>query len=69
LWWRRKKSPFLFGEYLALNGLGRLIIENWRVNEKVAAGLTEPQWIGAGLIALGISGWVYFENYPAESGR
>jgi phosphatidylglycerol:prolipoprotein diacylglycerol transferase len=67
LWWRRKKSPFLFGEYLALNGLGRLIIENWRVNEKVAAGLTEPQWIGAGLIALGLSGWIYFKKRPAES--
>ncbi len=69
LWWRRKKSPFLFGEYLTLNGFGRLIIENWRVNDKVAAGLTEPQWIGAGLIALGISGWIYFENQPAGSKR
>jgi phosphatidylglycerol:prolipoprotein diacylglycerol transferase len=67
LWWRRKKSPFLFGEYIALNGLGRLFIENWRVNEKVAAGLTEPQWIGAGLIAFGISGWIYFKTRPAES--
>jgi phosphatidylglycerol:prolipoprotein diacylglycerol transferase len=66
LWWRRKKSPFLFGEYLALNGFGRLIIENWRVNEKVAVGLTEPQWIGAGLIALGVSGWIYFAYQPAE---
>ena len=66
LWWRRKKSPFLFGEYIALNGLGRLFIENWRVNEKVAAGLTEPQWIGAGLVALGVSGWIYFNTRPAE---
>jgi phosphatidylglycerol:prolipoprotein diacylglycerol transferase len=62
LWWRRKKSPFLFGEYLALNGFGRIVIENWRVNQKVALGLTEPQWIGAGLVALGLAGWVYFQR-------
>ncbi len=66
LWWRRKKSPFLFGEYIALNGLGRLFIENWRVNEKVAVGLTEPQWIGLGLVALGVSGWIYFNTRSAE---
>lgn len=60
LWWRRKRSPFLFGEYIALNGLGRIVIETWRVNPKVALGLTEPQWIGAGLIVLGMSGVIYF---------
>jgi phosphatidylglycerol:prolipoprotein diacylglycerol transferase len=71
LWWRRRKSPFLFGEYIALNGLGRLFIENWRVNPQVALGLTEPQWIGLGLIALGMSGWIYFarqERAEAEAG-
>src|SRR5215468_10994222 len=31
LWRRRHVSPFLFGEYLALNGLGRLVIETLRV--------------------------------------
>jgi phosphatidylglycerol:prolipoprotein diacylglycerol transferase len=61
LWWRRKRSPFLFGEYLALNGLGR-----WRVNEPLL-GLTEPQWIGAGLIAFGISGWLYFQHKQAPA--
>src|SRR5215510_4197295 len=44
LWSRRRKSPFLFGEYLVANGLGRIVIESWRVNPKVALGLTEPQW-------------------------
>ncbi len=62
LWKRRKKSPFLFGEYIALNGLGRLMIENLRVNPKVALGLTEPQWIGIGLIVLGMSGWLFFRG-------
>jgi len=60
LYMRRKKSPFLFGEYLALNGVGRLAIENLRVNPQVALGLTEPQWIGIGLIVIGLSGWLYF---------
>jgi phosphatidylglycerol:prolipoprotein diacylglycerol transferase len=60
LWRRRRASPFLFGEYLALNGLGRIVIENWRVNPKVALGLTEPQLIGIALIALGLGGWIHF---------
>ena len=58
LWSRRRKSPFLFGEYLVANGLGRIAIESWRVNPKVALGLTEPQWIGLGLIVAGASGWL-----------
>jgi phosphatidylglycerol:prolipoprotein diacylglycerol transferase len=67
LWRRRHKSPFLFGEYLALNGIGRLAIENWRVNPQVALGLTEPQWIGLGLVVLGASGWVFFRARPAQA--
>lgn len=64
LWRRRKSSPFLFGEYLALNGVGRLVIETWRVNPKVALGLTEPQWIGIGLIAVGTVSWLYYRAHP-----
>ena len=60
LWWRRKKSPFLLGEYLALNGAGRIVIEHWRVNEEVALGFTEPQWIGVALIVVGTSLWFYY---------
>jgi phosphatidylglycerol:prolipoprotein diacylglycerol transferase len=63
LWARRKKSPFLFGEYIALNGLGRIVIENWRINEPLL-GLTEPQWIGAMLIVLGMGSWFYFRAHP-----
>jgi phosphatidylglycerol:prolipoprotein diacylglycerol transferase len=59
LWWRRHRSPFLFGEYVALNGLGRIVIENWRLNEPLL-GFTEPQWIGAGLIVAGASGWIHY---------
>lgn len=59
LWKRRHESPFLFGEYLALNGLGRLWIETLRVNPKVAWGLTEPQIVGIALILIGGSAWLY----------
>lgn len=64
LWCRRHRSPFLFGEYIALNGLGRIVIENWRVNPEVGLGLTEPQWIGVALVVLGISSWLYFRFAP-----
>jgi phosphatidylglycerol:prolipoprotein diacylglycerol transferase len=60
LWLRRSRSPFVFGEYLALNGLGRIVIEHWRVNPIVALGLTEPQWIGVALVVAGVSSWLFF---------
>jgi phosphatidylglycerol:prolipoprotein diacylglycerol transferase len=60
LWWRRKRSPFLFGEYLMLNGAGRIVIENWRVNDAVLLGLTEPQLIGVAIIALGGGLWIHY---------
>ncbi len=67
LWWRRKKSPFVFGEYLIANGLGRIVIEQWRVNPQVALGLTEPQWIGVALVVAGISGWLYYYRRAANA--
>jgi phosphatidylglycerol:prolipoprotein diacylglycerol transferase len=60
LWWRRKKSPFLLGEYLALNGAGRVVIESWRVNEKVMFGMTEPQLISVALIVIGTGMWIHY---------
>lgn len=54
LWWRRKTSPSLFGEFLIWNGVGRAVIEHWRLNARVALGLSEAQFIGLGLVALGI---------------
>ncbi len=66
LWKRRKSSPFLFGEYLALNGFGRFFIEMLRINPEVALGLTEPQWIGVGLVVLGGVGWMYYRGRPEE---
>jgi phosphatidylglycerol:prolipoprotein diacylglycerol transferase len=63
LWRRRHRSPFLFGEYLVANGFGRIFIETLRVNPKVAFGLTEPQIVGAVLVVLGVSSWLYFQRH------
>ncbi len=68
LWWRRRRSPFLFGEYLALNGLGRIVIERWRINPELALGLTQPQWIGLALIGIGVGAWVYYWRRGAAEG-
>jgi phosphatidylglycerol:prolipoprotein diacylglycerol transferase len=62
LWRRRRRSPFVFGEYLALNGLGRIVIESWRLNPDVALGLSQPQWIGMGLLAAGIASWLFYRS-------
>ncbi len=59
LWSRRHTSPWLIGEYLMANGAGRIVIEHWRVNDRVALGMTEPQWIGVALVVIGLSGWLY----------
>lgn len=57
LWRRRKTSPSLFGEFLALNGAGRIVIEHFRINPRVALGMSEAQWIGIGLIIFGAFLW------------
>ena len=53
LWRRRKKSRSVMGEYLVLNGIGRAVIEHWRLNARVALELSEAQWIGVGLVVVG----------------
>jgi phosphatidylglycerol:prolipoprotein diacylglycerol transferase len=68
LWHRRHRSPFLFGEYIALNGLGRIFIEILRVNPKVLFDLTEPQLVGIGLILAGVGGWLYFRRREQAGG-
>lgn len=67
LWMRRKKSPSLIGEFLVLNGAGRTVIEHWRVNPRVALGMSEAQWIGIALVVLGIVLWTMANRQPAAS--
>jgi phosphatidylglycerol:prolipoprotein diacylglycerol transferase len=64
LWRRRRASPFLFGEYLVGAGIGRFVVEIWRVNTRVAHGLTEAQWIALALVTLGTLGLLYFRRRP-----
>jgi phosphatidylglycerol---prolipoprotein diacylglyceryl transferase len=64
LWRRRRTSPFLFGEYLMAAAGGRFAIEFLRVNEPLALGFTQPQWIAVGLFMLGACGWLYFRGRP-----
>lgn len=58
LWKRRARSPFLFGEYMALAGVGRFAVETLRVNERVALGLSEAQWISIALVLGGSVSWL-----------
>lgn len=53
LWWRRRRSPSLMGEYLVLNGIGRAVVEHWRLNARVALDLSEAQWIGIAIVVAG----------------
>ena len=64
LWRRRRGSPFLFGEYLMAAATGRFAIEFLRVNEPLALGFTQPQWIAIALFTLGACGWLHFRNRP-----
>lgn len=60
--WRIRKNAKpdgkLFSMYLALAGLERFAIEFFRINPRVAFGLSEAQFIALGLVAAGIAGWV-----------
>lgn len=57
LWRGRKKYEsqpgFLFGLYLILAGVERLITEFWRLTPEVALGLTMAQWMSFGLMIIG----------------
>jgi phosphatidylglycerol---prolipoprotein diacylglyceryl transferase len=55
LWRRRERwTPVrLFGLYLVLSGLERLLVEFIRRNEEVILGLTQPQLFAAGAAAAG----------------
>jgi phosphatidylglycerol:prolipoprotein diacylglycerol transferase len=55
LWNLRDRLPpgGLFGLYLVLAGVERLLIEFIRRNDDVVAGLTQPQLVSIGLMVLG----------------
>ena len=59
LWRRRGRSPFLFGEYLMLAGLGRLWIELFRVNPQLLGTWTNAQVVAGACILVGAAGWIH----------
>jgi len=67
LWKRRHRSPFLFGEFMILNGTGRFAIESLRRNVRGALGLSEAQWIALGLILVGAIGVYLFHTRKLRS--
>ena len=60
----RFRPGFLFGLYLVLAGLERLLIELIRRNDAVVAGLTAAQLISLAMIALGVALLVRLRGAP-----
>jgi phosphatidylglycerol:prolipoprotein diacylglycerol transferase len=58
LWSRRARSPFLFGEYLVLAGLGRFWIELFRLNPPLLGPLTNAQAMALACAGIGVVGWI-----------
>ena len=57
LWSLRKKdypAGTMFWLCLILTGLARFVVEFWRINPAVGAGLTEAQWFGLALSVVGL---------------
>jgi phosphatidylglycerol:prolipoprotein diacylglycerol transferase len=58
LWRRRDRSPFLFGEYLILQGAGRLWMEMVRTNPTLVGPFTNAQLVAIVCLAVGAGFWV-----------
>ena len=58
LWRRRGVSPFLFGEYLFLAGMGRFWIELLRLNPAALGPLTNAQVAATLCMLAGGAGWL-----------
>jgi phosphatidylglycerol:prolipoprotein diacylglycerol transferase len=72
LWSLRKRIDrpgTIFAFYLVLAGSMRFLVEFWRVNPVVAAGLTEYQWMSAGLIGGGLLLWRRSPIHGSGSGH
>ncbi len=50
---------FLLCAYAALAGVERFIVEFWRVNPRIALGLTAAQWISLAMIVIGVGGMAW----------
>jgi len=66
LWLRRGRSPFLFGEYLVLAGIGRLWIETLRLNPDFVGILSNAQVVAVSCVAVGAAGWLWLRAHRAQ---
>ena len=59
--WKTRRRPWApwgqFGLYLMLAGTERFVVEFWRINPKIAVGLTSAQLLSLGLIVVGSVLW------------
>ncbi|MBI3787624.1 MAG: prolipoprotein diacylglyceryl transferase [Ignavibacteriales bacterium] len=66
--WRKSLRPDgkMFMLYLIFAGAERFVIEFFRLNPRMAFGLSEAQLIAVVLIAVGLYGWTYFSKHTRE---
>lgn len=64
---RRRRPVTVFGSYLALSGLARLLVEFVRVNDAVLLRLTEAQLFGILSMVVGAVLFVNDQRQPATS--
>jgi len=70
LWWRLGKNHAagaILGQYLALCGLARFLVEFIRRNPKVLWGLSNAQLASAGAILVGVALTLWASTRPAEA--
>ena len=65
LWHRRGRSPFLFGEWLVLSGIGRLWIEHVPRQPAAIGPFSNAQLVALACIAAGAASWLWFYARPA----
>ncbi|MEE8558883.1 MAG: prolipoprotein diacylglyceryl transferase [Myxococcota bacterium] len=58
LWRRRGRSPFLLGEYLVLQGVGRFWMELLRTNPALVGPFTNAQVAAMICVVLGVALWI-----------
>ena len=69
LWRRQERSPYLFGEYLVLAGLGRFFDEMLRINPPLVGPFSNAQVTALVSIVAGAALWLHFRlsRQPLES--
>jgi phosphatidylglycerol:prolipoprotein diacylglycerol transferase len=71
--WKLRKNNYpsgtMFWLYLVLAGLARATVEIWRINPAIALGMSEAQWFGLVLAAIGLWQLVRTRNQGRPSGQ